>query len=264
MRQPTRSTPKVFNAKYRPPKKFDWAAYRSLKPLLLLLGLFLAGFLITRLPFLQISSVELVGSTDPKLEESLNTLRGRSIFSRTISGQITTIKAQSLALEDLNCSKGIPATLKCRVVMREPVLVWKNSSGELLLDRHGVAYQAKTDQAGLPVIEDRVNSPIKIGSVIISEELVKQYQAFLLQMLERGFVVKQLFVTESFYQFGAIVSGRTTPEQPFTTNGELTVLLTTSYPIEAQIRTLSQLLQERSPVIKERIDLRVPGYLYYY
>lgn len=264
MRQSTRSTPKVFNAQYRQPKKIDWSAYRQLRPLLLLVGLIVAGYVLAHLPFLRIKSVEVVGSEDPTIIAELNTLQGQSIFSRAITRHLSALKAKTIAVENLHCSKGIPATLKCQVSMRSPVLVWKSSGSEFLIDRVGLVYQIKTTEVGLPLIEDRMNSPVKLGSILISEELVKNYQAVLAEFQTAGFVVKQLFVTESFYQFGAVLTGRTTPEQPFLASGELTVLLTTSYPLESQIKTLTQLLQERPTQIKERVDLRVAGTLYYY
>lgn len=264
MRQPTRSTPKVFNANYRPPRKFDWSSYVSLRAPLIVVAVIAGIILVSRLPFFQIKTVEVTGTTDTSIIDEINTLTGRSIFSHTISTQITTIKAKDVAISDIRCSRGIPATLKCSVVLRQPVAVWRSGGNGYIVDRSGAAYKTLTDEANILVIDDRMNTIVTIGTNVMSEDLLATYQQVSDTMKTYGFIVKNLFVTESLYQFGAVVSGRTTPDQPYIAAGDLTVLLTVNYPIEAQIKTLRQTLQDRSASIKERVDLRVPGYLYYY
>jgi hypothetical protein len=128
------------------------------------------------------------------------------------------------------------------------------------LDKSGHIF-AKSAGESLPILEDRAGKSVSIGEEVASPETVAAYERLVSLLRKDGLTVSRLFITESFYQFGVVISARADKKFP---NNPISVLLTTSYPLEAQVIVLSKVLDERSEQIRERIDLRVPGNVYFY
>lgn len=80
LRRGLRSTPKVFNASYQPPKaSFNWQVARSLLPAVWLILIVAAFVLIPRLPVFRISDVQVSGTDDTDIVAALNQLKGQPL-----------------------------------------------------------------------------------------------------------------------------------------------------------------------------------------
>lgn len=258
----TAPTPKVFNAKYKAPRSSgsNGAGIKSVRPLIIVGIVIVGGLLVTRLPFFQIKFVDVHNSPSQAVTDLARSLIGQSIFSNKIKIITHQVLEGHSELESFSCTRGLPATVRCEAVSREARFVWKSAGKSYLLDKSGFIFSEAVSQE-LPILEDRANKGVIIGEQVTSEETVAAYSEFLNQLKNYGITPAQLFITESFYQFGVVLSART--GQPFPSN-PITILCTTSYPISSQISILNQVLNERSAQIKERIDLRVPGNVYFY
>lgn len=261
MMRNTAPTPKVFNATYKPPKASQPnGSNRPIRPLLFVGVVLVGGLLISRLPFFQIKHVDVRNSPSIAITELAQSLIGQSIFSNKIQTLARKALEEYPILESFSCTRGLPATVRCEAKAREARFVWKTGDKSYLLDKSGYIFTEFTNEK-LPILEDRAGKAVSIGEEVTSEETVAAYDQLVALLLKDGITVSQLFITESFYQFGAVISARADKTFP---GSPITVLFTTSYPVESQVTVLSKVLDERSAQIKERIDLRVPGNVYFY
>lgn len=262
-------TPKLFSARipYQPSGEMNISLSQlvSLLTVLAILGL-LATF--NRWPFLQISEVELVTSgnyqgdetTRAALTGQLQALKGKSILSRELERTKRSLIGEYLAIEELSCQRGLPRTVRCRASYREPWLVMKRSQAQYWVDRQGIIFAPQLDtQLILPLVEDRTQLDLpELGSQIIGDKLVGAILIASGKLKELNLTAEQFFIADTVYQFGAVI-----PYNPGPAPTKLTILLTSSYPLETQLTILQGLLKEKGSTITERVDLRVPGQVYF-
>lgn len=259
---PIRRTPKVFQSNYRAPKTADGRRYRSLKPLLWLSVAVMAIYLFGRLPLFRIQTVQVDGTVDEQLTKELEAAKQYSIFSAAIRRNTERVLASNLQLDSLDCRRGLPNTLRCQATMRQPVLIWKQNGQEWLIDKDGFVYASKSSDVRVPVVDDRGSKAVALRQTVASSDIVSFYNEVIRQLQANGLTVEQLFISESLYQVGANITGSTSPELPFPQKSPIAVLMTTSYPVESQVMALLEVLKTKNDQISERIDLRVPGYVY--
>lgn len=218
------------------------------------------GLLVTRLPFFQVKYVDVHNSPSTSVTKLAQTLVGSSIFSNRINVVTRQVLEQHGELESFTCTRGLPATIRCEAESREAQFLWKSAGKTYLLDRTGYIFAEAASEL-LPAIEDRANQSVTVGQAVTSEETITTYKQLITDLQQQGMTITQLYITESFYQFGVIISARV--NKPFPSN-PISVLFTTSYPVTAQSTVLNKVLDERATQIKERVDLRVPGNVYFY
>lgn len=262
-----RRTPKVFGTSYRPQAKkasqLSIVKTRAWKPIVIVAGVALAFFLVARLPIFQIKSVTVEGAVSAELAAELQGLVGHSIFS----GQITRVTSRWLvgdqSLAALNCRRGIPNTVRCRAVNRTGVVVWRQGGNEFWVDESGRAFARyqPTESASL-VVEDR-GAPVEIGSDVASSEIISVFLRLRDRLVERSIGVKHFFVADVLYQPGVVISSFPVTGQPVLQK-DLTILFAATESVDAQVQTLASLLATRGVNVASRIDLRVPGYVYYH
>jgi len=265
-RSSLKRTPKVFGTSYQPSSTASKATPlkgKNWRPVGAVIVAVCLAILTARLPVFQIKSVTTDGVTNPELLADLQTLVGHSIFS----GQITRvtdrwlIRDQSLAT--LFCRRGLPSSVRCNATTRHGVLVWRQGTAEYWVDDNGRAFAVRqpTETAGL-IVEDQAANPVKVGSDVASGEIVDVFLRLQQGLTDRAIVVRHFFIADVLYQPGALVSS-------FTVHGQMvqkdvSVLFAATESIDSQVRTLASLLAERGDRIQGRVDLRVPGYIYYH
>ncbi len=258
-----RRAPKVFNSTYRPPApRKERGQYRSLRPLLGLVGVIILLLLLARLPIFTIKSVLVEGTTDAVVISELEKLKGRSVFSQFISSTVQQIRSNHVEIADLICKRGIPDTIRCQVSVREPSLIWRHNNQGWLVDSTGYIYAPAPESTTILTIEDRGPTAVTAGQTVISPELVAFYQQLLNGLQEDGYAVTSTYITESLFQLNVVTTGNNKPEIAWTPTKPITLMLVTSYSVESQRQALRQIVIDKKSSITERIDLRVPGYAY--
>jgi hypothetical protein len=218
---------------------------------------------LTRLPVFQIKTVAVEGSDNVELQKDFQGLIGTSVFSRELSRTVERWLLKDRSLSGLECRRGLPDSISCEAVLRAPSLVWLRDGKEFLVDDDGALYAEKGPQAlSLPVVEDRLAEAVQIGNAVASAEVVEQLTRLHRLLGDRGITVSKFFITDSLYQIGAVLTSWQ-DSSGAVVNKELTALFVSTQPLEAQTKALRALLRERGSQINERVDLRVPGYLYY-
>lgn len=256
----TGRTPKVFSSSYIPPKAKARKELR-LGPIFKVVVLAVIIFGVTRLPIFKVNSVSVQGTSNLDLTNDLNALKGSSIFSRKISSTIERWLREDGSIADLNCRKGLPSDLSCVVKPREPKLILKKNGQEYVLDGLGVVFATRAAEFNAPVLEDRAAQEVKLGEEILSEQVVDQIIKLDDILKEAEIIVDRYLVEDSLYQLGAVVTSFKAGDELLSKS--IIVRFVSSESITSQTKTLQSLLKERGRSISERVDLRVPGYVYY-
>ncbi|HUD20663.1 MAG TPA: hypothetical protein VMQ44_01180 [Candidatus Saccharimonadales bacterium] len=257
-------TPKVFNASFRPPRqRLDLSQYKSLWPFVVVLLIIVAIFLASRLPVFTIRSVEVSGTIDQGIIGHLEDLKGQSLFSRQVSQVRLDILKSNSSVADVDCRRGIPDYLRCAVSMRTPALIWRSGGIDYLADSHSLLYaQYLQTSQQLPIVEDRSATKAAVGQTVANSDLVKIFTDTNTKLNQAGFVVSELFINDTVYQVGAVVTGSTSSDLPYPAGKTISLLMTINTPIDAQITAAKQILKDKGGQVNAQIDLRVPGYAY--
>ena len=104
------------------------------------------------------------------------------------------------------------------------------------------------------MVEDTKLQPIKLGSVVASPEIINQYRQLVELLAGKQLPVKTLLLNESLYQVTAIIErpGKTSIQGLFLLSGDA----------NAQVETVVAIISTKGDSITERLDVRVPGYVY--
>lgn len=262
-----RRTPKVFGTSYRPsPTKSNRPLsntnFKFWRPVILVVGLVMVALLITRLPVFQIKTVTINGLTNAELIGELEALKGKSIFSNQINRTTTKWLNHDQSLSGLACRRGIPDAITCTGKNREGVLIWKQGEKEYWVDGVGRVFASRqaSDPTAL-VVEDRAGE-VRVGDDVASQEIVDTYVRLHQRLSERSITIKNFFVADALYQPSVIISAFPGPGGGVIQK-DITIQFAATESIDAQVKTLASLLGQRGERVAERIDLRVPGYVYY-
>lgn len=257
-----RRAPKIFFPPYKV-KKPLLESSQQFKQLIIVVAIVVGVYFFTRLPVFQIKNIDTATIENPEVVSKLNKLLGQSILSPDIANKIREIENSHFEIFDLHCDKGIPDTLRCKIEQRVPIFSWNTGGLVYLIDREGFAYKLMNDMDTVSIdnIVDRSNIEVTVGDQVMSEEIVTIYAEITTILKENNFIIDSLFVKSTALHPGAVLSGRQ-DGQPFALN-KIEVEFSASYPIGIQIKLLSQIIETKAGLIKEKVDLRTPGYVYY-
>lgn len=253
----TSRTPKLFGSSYQPPPSNSTssgpsAPWRAIIIIVLAAALVL---LLGRLPIFRLKTVELLGDKNDTISTQSNNLLGQSIFSHAVTQFISETKS-NITVSGFNCSRGIPNILRCTLKTRSASLVWESDGTDYLVDDTGTIFEL----GSLPpppntlVVVDTKKQVVHLGSVVGSPDMIKQYQHLTDLLNSKQLTVSKLLLDESLYQVSAAIErvGKPTIQASFLLSGDL----------NAQVEALSGALTQKGDSITERVDLRVPGYVF--
>lgn len=218
--------------------------------------------LLMRLPVFTVQSVEVIGVLDTESTKTLQSLQGQSLFSRKISQVVAELKHQNLTIATLYCRRGVPSTLRCQASDRQAAAIWQRQDQRFAIDANGLIFAA-AGSVTKPVIEDRAAQSVEIGVTVAGAELLGYYQKLITALASQGLTLDHLFVDQSLYQVGALLTGSTNAAIPFPATQPLTVLFAANRSLDDQIATLVLTLQQKSTAITSYIDVRVGEYVYF-
>ncbi|MDP3993115.1 MAG: hypothetical protein Q8Q05_02815 [bacterium] len=248
--------PKLFGSSYVVPtstgrqKGFD----RSWRAIIIVIALVIAVLLLGRLPVWRLKTIELLGDKNEVVASELNHLLGQSIFSSSISRLVDKTRV-NLDVSDFYCRRGLPATLRCTLSLRDAAIIWKTDATSYQVDKQGVIFATQTEERSeLLAIVDTQKQPIKLGSIVASPEIINQYHRLVEQLGAKQLTVKTLLLNESLYQVTAVIDrpGKSSIQGLFLLSGD----------ISSQVEALAGVMTTKGESITERIDVRVAGFVY--
>lgn len=222
---------------------------RNLPILLIVIGLVLGvyWFIFGSATF-AIHSVEVEGLSSEAVTPLRNQLLGKNIFR--INSVALTDDARQLipSIKDVTVARGLPHTVRLKIVLRDPAVRWVTKTTEYALDRDGIAFaEGKSDAyAGLPAIRDDSGLSYKIGQTVATEQFV----AFMTtahqkvaEIMKRNVATYE--VKETTFHFSIILEG------------EVRIFMTAQRPYDEQLESAARILAAHPEA--KLIDVRVPG-----
>lgn len=179
-------------------------------------------------------------------------LTGKNILFLMPGSYLAKLSKQFPALEEATIVRGLPHTIKVTAKERSQSLVWCNSSGCAEVDSDGVAFKKIDKPQDKVALTDLMNRPIVNGNKIISKSFVAFYLESLNQIPKKFNVkIKEAQIEETTFSITLIFD-----------DGKK-IILDSSQSLENQMYALEQTLQSKKDEIKEYVDIRVPGTVYF-
>lgn len=255
--------PKVFSAQHQqePTKKSPGQYRKVLFPIFWVVIIAAIIISIPRLSFFKIRAVEITPD-DPVIKNQLQTVIGLPIFSSTVDREIDKVRLEDPSIADLSCRKGLPDTLICQGKKRTPVVNWQKNGHLFLVDSDGYAYTTtETKVADKLLVEDRVNTDLKLGDSVISADMLEFYLNLADSLKENKIGFDRLVINGSVNQINCLMTSYVADDGSLKTKN-LTLMLTVNENISDSLLTLKETLRTKGDKITERIDLRVPSMVY--
>lgn len=241
-------------------RQSPWWSLRTLWIGVSLLAVLLLWLWLNFSPFWQIQTIIQPSGLSPELVTELERFQGTNLLklpTATLEAKLLTLDS---SLASVRLSKGLPRTLKLDIELRQPALIWRSGQTLYTLDRTGLAYRAAPalieDQLALAtelpaiLVSDRRNLPVNLGQATVRSGFITFVNQLKSELSSRGIEVKAVEIDETTFSIVVL------------TNQPYRLLFDTTRPLSAQLTTLGKILETR-PEIKEYLDLRVRGWVYY-
>ncbi len=166
----------------------------------------------------------------------------------------TKIIEQIPEIRSVKIYKGIPSAVKIIIEENSPNLVWLTQNKSYLINDKGVAYREIADynMLTIPTIVDHKNVPILINQKVVSDNFVSFLQKINDNITEKtNLEVKDYYIEE------------TTVDLYLVAKDNIIVKFDTLRDSEQQLENLKIVLMEKKDEIKEYVDLRINGWVYY-
>lgn len=249
--------PKIYS--YTPKKerglpKLPSALYRIIFFVLLLA---VALYLIFFSSFFRVKEVIVEGNELVGRDEIINAIpTGDNIFRINIEDLKSEVKEKVPEIKDMEIYRGIPDAIKVVVLENDKAIIWESQGKKYLVNSQGVAYMDVTDIADqfsdLPRVVDSNNLAVKTNKRIV----MPSFAAFVLNV--NSSLGRLVNVEPDYFE---VVE--TTVDVRLHTKSNYYIKFDTLRSSTKQLDDLKKVLVEKSPLITEYIDLRVPGWAYY-
>lgn len=217
----------------------------------------------TDAPWLAVKNIKVEGEATEETKAEIAKLKGQNILWLSVTKPESAITRNQPSIRTIQILRGIPDTLRVKLIERQPALIWQVGETWYTLDSSGFVFResqiTKKDDGtldypgtDLPVIVDTKSLPVKIGSTVARTQFVTFVGKVKDHLAENGGLK---------YVRGEIEE--TTFSITVITDKGWKVLFDTTRPVDVQLRTLAKTLESKQSEIHEYIDVRVRGWVYY-
>lgn len=254
------------NEYYRQPKIYATTSqekeHRNFRSLLLYCSIALLLIIVIWFIFFssyfKIKNIIISGSLNNEVNSEINQFVGRNLLVFKVGKIENALAKKQTSISSLQIFKGLPDTLKVKVNVREPKLLWVTGAKNYYIDENGIVFElsetsfSEEENKQFFKIIDTKNAPVVTGTQIVSGDLVK-------------------FITELNNNFSNIVGanisetriGETTFQVEVATDQNWRVYLDTTRNLNNQLVSLRKIVDQYKDQIHEYVDLRVEGRAYY-
>ena len=148
--------------------------------------------------------------------------------------------------------RGLPDTIKVSASVYQSKIVWRTLARSYLVNNNGIVYKEVEGATDLPIIQDRSDLSVQLGSQVVSTNFIDFIIATNSRFAEKtGFKIANFEVNETIFQVDA-----------FTDQG-WKIKFDTTRSVDDQLDALNKLIGEPNVEIHEYADVRVEGRVYY-
>lgn len=224
--------------------------------------LFLWWF-FTQAPWLRVKDIRIEGNATEETKAEINKLMGQNILWLSVTHPEEVILEKQPSIKEIEILRGIPDTLRVKLIERQPAMIWQVGETWYTVDETGFIYKEeqlhkKEDGSleypatDLPIVVDTKNLPTKVTTTIVRPQFI-------------GFVrnLKDRLPKDYNVKLVRVEVGETTFSVKAMTDAGWGILFDTTRTLEAQLSTLTKVLAANRNNIKEYVDVRVRGWVYY-
>lgn len=224
----------------------------------LIIVFLLVGFFLFLSPIFKVKNIIIDGSLNEQVQDEINKLYGKNVLLFQPARTERELAKKQSSVAYLKIFKGLPDTLKIKVYVRVPKIVWQTQGKTYLIDGEGIVFEggegAVASEEGnvLPVVNDSKNASLVIGSSIVTKDFVQ----FILDLYKD-------FETKTHTKISTTNISETTFYLEVVTEAGWRVYLSTTRVLSNQLEALVNVLNNYRDKIREYVDLRVEGRAYY-
>lgn len=230
--------------------------------LILAIALFILWF-FTLAPWLQVKDIRIEGDVAEASKAEIEKLRGQNILWLSVTKPEEVIKSREPNIEEIQILRGLPDTLRVRLIEREPAIAWQTGDSWFIADQSGFVFNEQSltrkpdgqfdlPSTNLPVVLDTKGLQTSVGQIVVRPQFID----FVRGLYER--LPKEVNV-----RFIRAEVPETTFNVTVVTDVGWNILFDTNRPIDVQLRTLIKVLESKRGEIHEYVDVRVRGWVYY-
>lgn len=199
----------------------------------------------------RIKNIEIVGSPSKEIKNDLDAMVGKNLFSFD-AGKIE----QRFINQDRNYSRvkiyrGIPSTVRVIFEDREPKVIWQSGSGKYFVDQAAIAFKEVDSQVKLPIIIDTTNLFVVVPAQVASGNFVDFVKTIDVELSKNKFNIINYEVGQTTFQVTAVA------------DGNLRIMFNALRPVSDQMDALTKVYAQNKQDVKEYLDLRVEGKVYF-
>lgn len=240
---------KVFN----PPREKKPIIIPKSIIIILILLIIISGifYILFYSPIFIIKKIEIIGPVEGKLSNLLDKLNNQNLFlvnSRSIKSDLLLTNPEFLNIEVL---KGIPNTIRIKFQERQPKIIWQSNGQKFLIDENGILFKELKTDLSLPLVVDSQNVNVKILTPVASKNFIDFVTRVNTRIINYGLKISEYRVNETTFQVDAV------------TDKGFRIIFDTTKSESDQLESFDKVYKEYKNDIKEYVDLRVNGWVYY-
>ena len=239
---------------YSPPKEErPFVLPRVFKIIIIIIIVFSALFyLFIFSPCFKIKTIEIIGSPPSEISLYLNQFKNSNIFLFNVRGMTEELKSKYPEFLDIEVSRGIPSTLRVRFEERSPKIIWQSNYKYYLVDENGLVFKVVENRPlDLPLVIDNKNLVISLPSQIATTNFVDFIINAKIKIKDYGLQINQFEINETIFQVDA------------QTDKNIKIIFDITRNLSDQLDAFGKVYSEHKDEIKEYLDLRVEGKVYY-
>jgi hypothetical protein len=236
---PPREKEKGFNL----PKIVYWLAFLLFLVIMLVYWLFFSSYF-------NIKTVEYVGNVPDEVKEIIETQKGRNIFLINTAQVEEQLLIKNSAFSMIKIYRGIPDTLRLRFEQRNPKIVWQSNGINYLIDENGYVYEESKGENNLPIVVDKRALPVEILQQVGSTKFIDFVRNTDKDLDVYGIKVDHFEIDETTFQIDAVTEN-------------FKIIYDVTRPLSEQNEAFKTIFEKNKDDIKEYVDLRVEGWVYY-
>jgi cell division septal protein FtsQ len=242
--------PKVFRAGEDHTKEPLPKFVKVLIFLLIILAILFYMFFLS--PWMKIKNIEIIGSPSDKVMEQINELKGHNIFLFSSSKEERKLINEDKDYSNIKIYRGIPDIIKIVFYDRNPQIILETQGIKYLVDENGIIYKEDSgNYSGLPTVVDTNNLSIRLSSQIFTSSFLNFVKSANNGLAQAKIKVVDFEIAETTFQVSAI------------TDNNIKIMFNTLIPLSSQMDAFNQVYGQNKNDIKQYIDLRVEGRVYY-
>lgn len=219
--------------------------------LIFLIGILFSVFIFS--PLFKIKNIEIIGSLPENAQNYLAQFKGENIFLIKSDEIANVLKIQYPEFQSINVYKGIPNILRVRFEEREVKFIWITQNQNYFIDSDGLAFKvANPDAIGdLPKVVDNKNLKITIPGQVATNNFANFILNSELKIKDTGLKIKNFEVGDTIFQVDIV------------TNTGFKIVFDTTRSLSDQMDAFNQVYRDHKNEIKQYVDVRVEGKVYY-